>query len=165
MPSYEDHKALIIARAQSWNFTTGLEIDECISISNLGFAEAVNGFDSEKAKFITYLWPSIDTQFKVYFNANRCWPSIDVTDNIERLAAVNGALRSFRDKVLGVSGRAQMVIDDVLGSPDAYLMQRTKSGYKYPRHLGIVKRVASLGYPWETAKGIVSEITQMLQEV
>ena len=134
------------------------------SLRNLGFAEATKAYDSDKGKFTTYLWPIIDTQFKIYFCENWSWSAMELAENMDRHISINGATRDFRDKVLSLSGRAQAVVDDVLRFTDEYLVQKTESGYLYPRRLGIIKRVASLGYAWTTARGIVDEITQMLQE-
>ena len=160
---YEEHKNLIFMRAKSWYNTSGLDWEECISIANLGFAEAVRNYDENKGAFTTYLWKGINVQFKVFLvNHHSKWrKSIDLREHYEDLKHTNKDSFHFIEKIQDLSGRAQGIIMYILENPDEFC---SNGKIVTNSHARLAGRIAKRGYSWRTARQIIKEIKKALQE-
>lgn len=159
--NYSDYEALIHSRVRSWHSTTGLDYEDCLSIANQAFAEACYYYKPEKGKFSTYLWLGIDIQFNSYLKHHRRWLAVDVTERYEELATTNGQLHHLMDKLLDLSGRSQKIVKYILQNPDKFCYK----GNQVTRSNGeLAGKIAKMGFSWRTARRIINEIKQCLQE-
>jgi hypothetical protein len=158
---YENYQGLIHSKMQYWYKTTGLEWEDCLSIANLGFAEACNGYKPEKGKFTTYLWRGIDIQFIRHLKHHNNWSRVGTTSEHLELANTNGQLNKFLDNMLDLSIRSQKVIKHILENPDIYC----GAGKQVTRSNGqLTGKIAKMGYSWRTARKIIAEIKTAFKE-
>ena len=159
---YEDYTGLIHSRVLSWHRTTGLDLEDCVSIANLGFAEACDKYKPSKGKFSTYLWNGINLQFRAYFvhNHNK-WLPIYTTGDYEELASTNGEAQKFVDKILTLSGRSQRIVTEILENPNEFCYKGTQVTRSNGQLTG---KIAKMGYSWRTSRRIISEIKQAFKE-
>ncbi|KKN12768.1 hypothetical protein LCGC14_1013070 [marine sediment metagenome] len=69
---YEQYKNTIYRKAISYHITTGLDVDDFVSIGNEAFCKCLTKFDGERgANFNTYLFISLDSAFRTYLNVSK----------------------------------------------------------------------------------------------
>ena len=161
--NYEDYEGLIHGRVLSWQRSTGLAWEDCLSIANEGFAYANTKHNPEKGEFSTYLWRGIDIHFITHMKHQELWFPITVMDGkeIEKLITTNGQVNKFLDKLMDLSERSQKVIRHILENPNLYCSngkQVTRSNKK------LFGKIAKLGFSWRTARRIIHEIKETLRD-
>ena len=154
---YEKYEKLICK--QAWNFSrrTGVDFKEALAIANLAFVEAAKTYDSEKAKFSTWLCQNINFAFLTSYKTVRENRKI-VSEGENHNIILGGKIEQHKGRLINelssLSKAAQEVAACVLSEK---ITTYTKGN--------ITEYFRSLGWDWKIIRSAFSEISEMLNEI
>lgn len=164
---YNDYKKLIFKLAHNYSSTTGIEYDELVSAANEEFVKCLKTYDSEKAKFQTYLTWKVRGLFlemsrkRNVQNNRQC--SLEEANLINQSLPEPEDILFFKEILEELSSDAKEVIKIVFETPWELIQMLPP---KQPRGINkhqIKKYLRNQGWPFPKILISFQELTESLK--